>query len=433
MKGVSWGIVIGATIGLVVGVLLAVAALLCIRLQKKRIRLRNSSSLRAATVPMRANGVEACAEPSDASTMDQDSPIHHEAEARGLSFWVEETKKRNPVSFSGIPKYLYKDLQKATLNFTTLIGQGAFGPVYKAQMPTGETVAVKVLSTNSKQGEKEFQSEVLLLGRLHHRNLVNLVGYCAEKGQYMLIYVYMTNGSLASHLYGEKLQPLSWDLRVNIALDVARGLEYLHDGAVPPVVHRDVKSANILLDNSMTARVADFGLSREEVVSRHVSNIRGTFGYLDPEYISSRSYTKKSDVYSFGVLLFELIAGRNPQQGLMEYVELAAMDAGGRDGWEEIADSRLDGLFDVRELNDLAALAYKCVSRVSRKRPSMRDIVQSITKIMNARHSRMRRSRRSMAATVENSVDIETSEYQSSQSEHQRDESIDSLSDLPDV
>jgi serine/threonine protein kinase len=111
-------------------------------------------------------------------------------------------------------------------------------------------------------------------------------------------------------------------LRVYIALDVARGLEYLHDGAVPPVIHRDIKSSNILLDQSMRARVADFGLSREEMVDKHAANIRGTFGYLDPEYISTRTFTKKSDVYGFGVLLFELIAGRNPQQGLMELVEL---------------------------------------------------------------------------------------------------------------
>ncbi|XP_074589153.1 calcium/calmodulin-regulated receptor-like kinase 1 isoform X3 [Curcuma longa] len=312
--------------------------------------------------------------------------------------------------------------------------QGAFGPVYKAQMPTGETLAVKVLATNSKQGEKEFQTEVLLLGRLHHRNLVNLVGYCSEKGQHMLIYVYMTNGSLASHLYSEKYQVLSWDLRVNIALGVARGLEYLHDGAVPPVTHRDIKSANILLDHSMRARVADFGLSREEMVSRQASNIRGTLGYLDPQYVSSRSFTKKSDVYSFGVLLFELIAARNPQQGLMEYVELAAINADGKVRWEEIADPRLVGVFDIAEVNDVAALAYKCIHRLSRKRPSMRDAVQALSQILRTRH-RKHHARRSLPLTEEEeeSLDIEPSEHQSVVSEHNRAESIGSVSDLPDV
>ncbi|XP_008776618.1 calcium/calmodulin-regulated receptor-like kinase 1 isoform X1 [Phoenix dactylifera] len=461
MKGVSWGLIIGVTIGVVIGVLLAAAALLCIRFRKRRAPIGSSSSRRASTIPIRANGVDTCTELSD-STAGQESPKF--AEERGMSSWPEGPKRKNLVSVSGILKYCYRDLQKATSNFTTLLGQGAFGPVYKAQMPTGETVAVKVLATHSKQGEKEFQTEVLLLGRLHHRNLVNLVGYCSEKGQHMLIYEYMTNGSLASHLYSEKHEALSWDWRINIALDVARGLEYLHDGvsshiislaenngeskkyskalflllvlmqAVPPVVHRDIKSSNILLDRSMRARVADFGLSREEMVSRHASNIRGTYGYLDPEYVSSRSFTKKSDVYSYGILLFELITGRNPPQGLMEYVELAAINSEGRAGWEEIADSRLDGIFDVRELNVVAALAYKCISRISRKRPSMRDMVQALTRVVKARHGKRHRSERSLPFMAEEeSTDQEPSDLRTSISEHQRGESIDSLSDLPDV
>jgi serine/threonine protein kinase len=122
--------------------------------------------------------------------------------------------------------------------------------------------------------------------------------------------------------------PLKWDLRVNIALDLARGLEYLHDGAVPPVIHRDIKSPNILLDQSMHATVADFGLSREETVTRNGANLRGSYGYLDPVYVSSRSFTTKSDVYSYGVLLLEPLAGRIPQQGLMEYVELGRTGLG---------------------------------------------------------------------------------------------------------
>ncbi|XP_019230282.1 PREDICTED: calcium/calmodulin-regulated receptor-like kinase 1 isoform X2 [Nicotiana attenuata] len=319
MEKESHGLIIGISIGVVIGVLLAILAFFCFRYHRRRPQIGNSSSRRAATIPIRANGADTCTVLSDSSigTESPKSTIQN-----GMSVWLGGLRKANVVSASGILEYSYKDLQRATYNFTTLIGQGAYGPVYKAQMSTGETVAVKVLATDSKQGEKEFQTEVMLLGRLHHRNLVNLVGYCAEKGQHMLIYVYMSRGSLACHLYDEKLEPLCWDLRVQIALDVARGLEYLHDGAVPPVVHRDIKSSNILLDQSMRARVADFGLSREEMVSKHVSNIRGTFGYLDPEYISTRSFTKKSDVYSFGVLLFELIAGRNPLQGLIEYVEL---------------------------------------------------------------------------------------------------------------
>ncbi|CAI9088530.1 OLC1v1022876C6 [Oldenlandia corymbosa var. corymbosa] len=322
MKSDPAGLIIGISIGVVIGVLLAVLGFFCFRYQRRRSQIGNSSSRRAATVPIHQNGVDSCAPVSD-SSIGSESPksvVQH-----SISFWLGGLKKASVISASGILEYSYKDLQKATFNFTTLIGQGAFGPVYKAQMMTGETVAVKVLASNSRQGEREFQTEVMLLGRLHHRNLVNLVGYCAEKGQHILIYVYMSRGSLASHLYGEKNTPLSWDVRMQVALDVARGLEYLHDGAVPPVIHRDIKSSNILLDASMRARVSDFGLSREEIVDKNVSNIQGTFGYLDPEYISTRNFTKKSDVYSYGVLLFELIAGRNPLQGLMEYVELVSV------------------------------------------------------------------------------------------------------------
>ncbi|KAK6229610.1 hypothetical protein QUC31_001910 [Theobroma cacao] len=431
MRGESSGLIIGISIGVVIGVLLAIFALFCIRYHRKRSQIGNSSSRRAATIPIRANGADSCNILSD-STIGPESPV--KSGRNGMSVWLEGFKRSNVVSVSGIPEYSYKDLQKATYNFTTLIGQGAFGPVYKAQMSTGEIVAVKVLATDSKQGEKEFQTEVMLLGRLHHRNLVNLVGYCAEKGQHMLVYVYMSKGSLASHLYSENHEPLSWNLRVYIALDVARGLEYLHDGAVPPVVHRDIKSSNILLDQSMRARVADFGLSREEMVDKHAANIRGTFGYLDPEYISTRTFTKKSDVYSFGVLLFELIAGRNPLQGLMEYVELAAMSTEGKVGWEEIVDSRLDGKFDVQELNEVAALAYKCVNRAPKKRPSMRDIVQVLTRILKTRHSK--KHHKSLSATADEfSVDLERGETKMTfaEHEHRRDESMDSAADTFEV
>ncbi|KAH7544282.1 hypothetical protein ACOSQ2_030905 [Xanthoceras sorbifolium] len=421
-------LIIGIVIGVVIGVLLAISALFCFRYHRKRSQIGNSSSRRAATIPIRANGVDSCSILSD-STVGPESPV--KSGRNGKSMWLEGFKRSNVVSASGIPEYSYRDLQKATYNFTTLIGQGAFGPVYKAQMSTGETVAVKVLATDSKQGEKEFQTEVMLLGRLHHRNLVNLVGYCAEKGQHMLVYVYMSKGSLASHLYHEDYEPLSWDLRVYIALDVARGLEYLHDGAVPPVIHRDIKSSNILLDQSMRARVADFGLSREEMVDKHAANIRGTFGYLDPEYISTRNFTKKSDVYSFGVLLFELIAGRNPQQGLLEYVELAAMNTEGKSGWEEIVDSHLDGNFDMQELNEVAALAYKCVSRAPRKRPSMRDIVQVLSRILKLRHNKKHHKKSATADEI--SIDLEQAETKTPTSQHQRDESMDSATDTYEV
>ncbi|KAL5976087.1 Calcium/calmodulin-regulated receptor-like kinase 1 [Asimina triloba] len=422
MKGVSWGLIVGVSVGVIIGVLLAISALFCMRIQRRRARLGSSSSRRAATIPIRANGADSCTTLSD-STIGQESP--KPSESNGISFWLEgSSKKKSVLSVSGILKYPYK-----------YFGHGAFGPVYKAQLSTGETVAVKVLANNSKQGEKEFQTEVLLLGRLHHRNLVNLVGYCTEKG--------------------ETHEPLSWDSRVHIALDVARGLEYLHDGAVPPVMHRDIKSSNVLLDQFMKARkrkfwkhcgmaelllgqqlrgtlddfftlsVADFGLSREDIVEPRPSTLKGTYGYLDPEYVSTRSFTKKSDIYSFGVLLFELIAGRSPQQGLMDYVELAALDADGKVGWEEIADSRLDGKYDVQELNEMASLAYKCISPGARKRPPMRDIVQTLSRIIKRRHNRKHQKPTLPVTMEEVTIDVEQLEVPAPMSEHRREDSID--------
>ncbi|KAK4484409.1 hypothetical protein RD792_006988 [Penstemon davidsonii] len=412
MRGETWGL-IGICIGVVIGVGLAIGALFCFRYHRKRQKLHigpNSSSRRAATIPIRANGADSCKVLSDSSTGTESSKSVIQ---NGVSHWLGGLKKANVVSASGILEYSYKEIQKATLNFTTLIGQGAFGPVYKAEMLTGVTVAVKVLATDSKQGEKEFQTEKLI-------QFVN--------------YFLALHGSNERVFEGEKCEPLNWELRVQIAIDVARGLEYLHDGAVPPVIHRDIKSSNILLDQSMRARVADFGLSREEMVNKQVSNIKGTFGYLDPEYISTRSFTKKSDVFSYGVLLFELIAGRSPHQGLMGFVELAAMNTEEKVGWEEIGDPRLEGKFDVVEFNEVATLAHKCVNRIPKKRPSMRDIVQVFTRILKNRQSCRKLHKDNLnPKTDEVIINMDQLDPRSSISEIGRVESLDSTTDSIDV
>ncbi|XP_042020901.1 calcium/calmodulin-regulated receptor-like kinase 2 isoform X3 [Salvia splendens] len=309
------------------------------------------------------------------------------------SWWNNNSKDRF-ASVSGILRYSYKDIQKGTQNFTTILGQGSFGPVYKATMPAGEVVAVKVLASDSKQGEKEFQTEVSLLARLHHKNLVNLVGYCVDKGQHMLVYEFMSNGSLENLIYNDVEQALSWEDRIQIALDISHGIDYLHDGAVPPVIHRDLKSANILLDRYMRAKVADFGLSKEEHFDGRNSGLKGTYGYIDPMYISTNNFTTKSDVYSFGILLFELITAIHPHKNLMEYVNLASMSL---DGVDDIIDAKMAETCNIEEVRSLAKIAHRCLHKTPRKRPSMGEVSQAIVKIKQQRRRLVKEDTMSLA------------------------------------
>ncbi|XWS47522.1 hypothetical protein CRYUN_Cryun14cG0159700 [Craigia yunnanensis] len=376
-------VAIGISVGLALGILIASLVFFGIRWYKKRVNLRRCSNERSVTVlPIRTNGFGTSTDfsASLSNSIAVQVPEYHQKSSPN-SWWSPHGKDRL-ASASGLPKYSYKDVHKATQNFTTILGEGAFGPVYKATMPTGGVAAVKVLASNSHQGEKEFHTEVCLLGRLHHRNLVNLVGYCVDKGKHMLIYEFMSNGSLANILYGEGEQCLSWEERLQIALDISHGIEYLHEGAVPPVIHRDLKSANILLDQSVRAKVADFGLSKEEVFDGRNSGIKGTYGYIDPEYISTNKFTMKSDIYSFGVIIFELITAIHPHQNLMDYVNLAAMSP---DGVDEILDKKLVGECNIEEVRELAKIAHKCLHKLPRKRPSIGETTQAILKIKQRR------------------------------------------------
>ncbi|PIN17566.1 Serine/threonine protein kinase [Handroanthus impetiginosus] len=373
-------IIIGISVGLAVGLLIASLVFLGIRWYKRRADLRRcANDGSAAALPIRTNGLD--------TSIDSSASLSSSVAIKGLehlphkpqhSWWNNHSKDRF-VSAPGIPRYSYKDIQKGTQNFTTILGEGSFGPVYKATMPAGKVVAVKVLASNSKQGEKEFQTEV---NADVLKNLVNLVGYCIDKGQRMLVYEYMSNGSLENLLYNDEEQVLSWDDRLQIALDISHGIEYLHDGAVPPVIHRDLKSANILLDHSMRAKVADFGLSKEEVFDGHNSGLKGTYGYIDPVYISTNTFTTKSDVYSFGIILFELITAIHPHQNLMEYVNLAAMSP---DGVDEIIDTKIVGTCNTEEVRNLAKVAHRCLHKTPRKRPSIGEVSQAIIKTKQRR------------------------------------------------
>ncbi|KAJ0243576.1 Calcium/calmodulin-regulated receptor-like kinase 2 [Hirschfeldia incana] len=385
-------VVIGISVGLALGLLLALLLYFAIKWYNGRSNLRrcaNEQNIPTLPVHTAKRGVVIIPDDS-ANTASVQPPENASPPAQQHQPWWNNNNhnKDLTVSASGIPKYNYKDIQKATQNFTTILGQGSFGPVYKAVMPNGGLAAAKVHASNSSQGDREFQTEVSLLGRLHHRNLVNLVGYCVDKSHRMLIYEFMSNGSLENLLYGgggegeETTQVLKWEERLQIALDISHGIEYLHEGAVPPVIHRDLKSANILLDHSMRAKVADFGLSKEMVFDRMNSGLKGTHGYMDPTYISTNKYTLKSDIYSFGVIILELITAIHPQQNLMEYINLASMSP---DGIDEIVDQKLEGNANIEEVRLLAKIANRCVHKTPRKRPSIGEVTQFILKIKQGR------------------------------------------------
>ncbi|KAJ4714431.1 Receptor-like kinase [Melia azedarach] len=284
--------------------------------------------------------------------------------------------------------FTYDELAAATGGFAkaNLLGQGGFGYVHKGILPNGKEVAVKSLKTGSGQGEREFQAEVEIISRVHHRHLVSLVGYCIAGGQRMLVYEFVSNKELDYHLHGEGRPVMDFLTRIRIALGSAKGLAYLHEDCHPRIIHRDIKAANILIDDNFEAMVADFGLAKlSSDTNTHVSTrVMGTFGYLAPEYASSGKLSEKSDVFSYGVMLLELITGRKPvdmtmmEDSLVDWAR-PLMNTALEDGnYDELVDPRLERNYPTHEMARMVACAAAAIRHSARKRPKMSQIVRAL-------------------------------------------------------
>ncbi|KAL6006234.1 Proline-rich receptor-like protein kinase perk1 [Asimina triloba] len=286
--------------------------------------------------------------------------------------------------------FTYEELALATDGFSdaNLLGQGGFGYVHRGVLSNGREVAVKQLKSGSGQGEREFQAEVEIISRVHHKHLVSLVGYCIAGNQRMLVYEFVPNNTLEFHLHGRGRPTMEWPARLKIALGAAKGLAYLHEDCHPKIIHRDIKSSNILLDFKFEAKVADFGLAKfTSDNNTHVSTrVMGTFGYLAPEYASSGKLTDKSDVFSFGVMLLELITRRRPFDSTQTFMEDSLVDwarplltrALEDHNYDGLVDPRLQGQFNVNEMAQMIASAAACIRHSARRRPRMSQVVRAL-------------------------------------------------------
>ncbi|KAH6771606.1 Protein kinase superfamily protein [Perilla frutescens var. frutescens] len=308
----------------------------------------------------------------------------------------KETIDMEPISVPAIPVDELKDI---TDNFgsKSLIGEGSYGRVYHGVLKTGHAAAIKKLDS-SKQPDREFLSQVSMVSRLKHENVIQLLGYCVDGGLRVLAYEYAPNGSLHDILHGRKgvkgAQPgpvLSWVQRVKIAVGAAKGLEYLHEKAQHHIIHRDIKSSNFLLFDDDVAKIADFDLSNQapDTAARlHSTRVLGTFGYHAPEYAMTGQLSSKSDVYSFGVVLLELLTGRKPvdhtlprgQQSLVTWATPKLSE----DKVNQCVDSRLDGDYPPKAVAKMAAVAALCVQYEADFRPNMSIVVKALQPLLNA-------------------------------------------------
>ncbi|XP_034705320.1 receptor-like cytoplasmic kinase 176 isoform X1 [Vitis riparia] len=303
---------------------------------------------------------------------------------------------------SNLKSFFFSELRTATRNFRpdSVLGEGGFGCVFKgwidekaftaAKPGTGMVIAVKKLNQEGFQGHKEWLAEINYLGQLYHPNLVKLIGYCLEDDHRLLVYEFMPKGSLEHHLFrrGSYFQPLSWSLRMKVALGAAKGLAFLHSNSVQ-VIYRDFKTSNILLDSNYNAKLSDFGLAKDGPTGdkSHVSTrVMGTYGYAAPEYLATGHLTTRSDVYSFGVVLLEMLSGRravdkNRPSGEHNLVEWARPYLASKRKIFNVLDSRIQAQFSLNGAYGAARVAIQCLSTEPKHRPNMDQVVTALEQL----------------------------------------------------
>ncbi|KAK7272676.1 hypothetical protein RJT34_29423 [Clitoria ternatea] len=295
--------------------------------------------------------------------------------------------------------YTYKQLRNATEDFclANKIGEGGFGSVYKGRLKDGKFAAIKVLSAESRQGVKEFLTEINVISEIEHENLVKLYGCCVEKNNRILVYNYLENNSLSQTLLGggHNRMYFDWKTRSRICIGVARGLAFLHEEVRPHIVHRDIKASNILLDKDLTPKISDFGLAKLIPANMtHVSTrVAGTIGYLAPEYAIGGRLTRKADIYSFGVLLVEIVSGRcntNSHLPIEEQFLLErTWDLYERKELIGLVDTSLNGEFDAEQASNFLKIGLLCTQESPKLRPSMSSVVKMLTGRMDVDDSKI--------------------------------------------
>ncbi|XP_048139881.1 receptor-like cytoplasmic kinase 176 isoform X2 [Rhodamnia argentea] len=345
------------------------------------------------------------------SQIKAESPLHIGIRASSLSIPQTPRTEGEILQLSNLKSFTFNDLKTATRNFRpdSVLGEGGFGCVFKgwideqtftaARPGTGLVIAVKRLNQEGFQGHKEWLAEINYLGQLYHPNLVKLIGFCFEDEHRLLVYEFMPRGSLEHHLFRRSSyhHPLSWKLRIKVALGAAKGLAFLHGDKVK-VIYRDFKTSNILLDANFDAKLSDFGLAKDGPTGgkSYVSTrIMGTYGYAAPEYMATGHLTAKSDVYSYGVVLLEMLSGRrvvdkNRPSGEQNLIEWAKPYLSSKRKIFQVMDARIQGQYSLSGALKAANVAIKCLSLEPKSRPNMNEVVRALEQLQDTEETAIR-------------------------------------------